>query len=332
MPRFVVPPLGGRFVGFRLKAALQTAFALLCLPAAYGQLIVELPFNAGVPAREMRSSEVERLDLKPLRDVQASSEIRPPPNQRLGVKPLHPSANASTTNEAPRPVVPVLVRPVETVFSLLGPIASLTPASTERVAFISLPSAPPPEPIVISSFDGTVASGGIRTNTTWVGQVTQGAGYITIGGSARDDNGWGSTGLSLNATGLNTLTVTAQRDAGNAGGWLFLQFEDHRLTTSVFSLSSLLFAVGAPTQVQIVLGVWSSGFDFTQITGWSIGGGGLGTQDFRMTLHDVSLSATAIPEPATVAGLMGLAALGAGVWRRRSLKSRVRGASKPPSF
>jgi hypothetical protein len=41
-----------------------------------------------------------------------------------------------------------------------------------------------------------------------VGNTTQNATTLTVGGNARDDNGWGATGLSLNATGMNVLTVT----------------------------------------------------------------------------------------------------------------------------
>ncbi len=280
----------------RLSSLAVVLLALTLTSRVAAQLIVELPFNAGIPAREMRGSETVGADLRAARQ-----EPRPIPASRPSV---------------PRPVVPVPVRPLESIISLLEPIGPLTPASAERMAFIPL-SPPPPEPIVISSFDGTAGSGGIRAGTTWVGQVTQGVGYLTIGGTARDDNGWGATGLSVNATGLNYITITAQRDAGHAASSLFLQLEDRYVGTRVFGLDSSLFAVGTPTQVQIVLGVWSGGFDFTQITGWNIGGGSLGTLDFRMTLHDVTLTASAIPEPATYAALMGAALLGLAVVRRR---------------
>ncbi len=194
---------------------------------------------------------------------------------------------------------------------------TLAESIPEKIAaFLSLPPPAPVNPTVLSTFNGSAADGGIRANTTWVGQVTQGSGYITIGGTAGNDNGWGTTGLLINATGLNTLSITAQRDPGHAGGSLSFQFEDHRLITSVFSVNSSLFAVGTPTQVQIVLGTWTGDFDFAQITGWSLGGGGLATQDFRMSLHHVELTATAIPEPSTYAAILGAALLGIAAYRR----------------
>ncbi len=299
----------------RLSSLAVVLLALTQTSRVAAQLVVELPFDAGIPAREMHGSEVERLDLTPLQDVHASSKIRRTTNQRLGVKPLHPRANTSGTKEAPRPIAPVSSASLETVFSVLAPVASLSSASLGGVAFA--PSPPSPEPLVLSSFDGTAASGGIRPGTTWVGQVTQGTGYITIGGSARDDNGWGATGLTLDATGMNSITITGQRNVGHVAGSLFLQLEDRAIGTRIFAFDSTLFAVGTPTQVQIVIGVWSSDFDFTQISGWNIGGGGVGQQDFRMTLQNVTLSASAIPEPSTCAAIMGATLLGFAFLRRR---------------
>jgi hypothetical protein len=183
-----------------------------------------------------------------------------------------------------------------------------------------------PTMIRLSSFSGDAASGSIRSGTTWEGNVAQGAASITIGGTARDDNGWGKTGLALDVSGMNFITITAQRDTGNQAGTLFLQLEDLRLTTSVFSVDTSLISFDTPTQVQISITGWPVGFDSTNITGWNIGGGGLGTQDFRMTLYGVDLSATAIPEPAEIAALSGLVALAAAAYRRRSVKQH-----SPPS-
>jgi len=89
------------------------------------------------------------------------------------------------------------------------------------------------------------------------------------------------------------------------------------LRTRVFSLSTSSFALGTPTQAQIVLGVWSGDFDFTQIVSWSIGGGGVGSNDFRLSLHQVEFGTTAIPEPATYTAMIGLVALAAALYRRR---------------
>jgi hypothetical protein len=178
-----------------------------------------------------------------------------------------------------------------------------------------------PTSITISTFDGDAASGSVRADSTWVGNVTQNTGFITIGGTARDDNGWRLTGLSLDATGMGYINVIAQRHSGHAAGSLFLQFEDIHLNTHVFSLGSALFSFSGPTQAQITIGQWPAGFDSAQISGWSIGGGGVGTAAFQMSLYDVSFTTTAaIPEPATVATLMGLAVLGGALCRRRRVK------------
>jgi hypothetical protein len=174
-----------------------------------------------------------------------------------------------------------------------------------------------PTTIPLSSFTGDANSGSVRTGTSWEGNVTQGAASITVGGTARDDNGWGRTGMLLDVSGMNSITITAARNAGNAAGSLFLQLEDLRLVTSVFSVDTSLISFDTPTQVYIAVSAWPSGFDPTQVTGWSIGGGGVGTQDFRMTLYEVGFSATAIPEPAEITTALGLAALAAAAYRRR---------------
>jgi hypothetical protein len=49
---------------------------------------------------------------------------------------------------------------------------------------------------------------------------------------------------------------------------------------------------------------------------WSLGGGGLGTVDFRMSFDSLGFTATAIPEPAAVGSAAALLALGAAAWRR----------------
>lgn len=147
--------------------------------------------------------------------------------------------------------------------------------------------------ILLDSFNAGSATGSVRSGTTWVGSVTPNAATLTVGGTARDDNGWGATGLTLNATGLNFVTVTAQRDAGNAATTFAIQFEDGNLNTQIFSVSLAAFAVGSLTTVQIPITGWTGGFAPAQITGWSIGGGGVGTTPFRATFDHLALNATA---------------------------------------
>lgn len=178
-----------------------------------------------------------------------------------------------------------------------------------------------PSSVMVSSFGGDTGSGAVVAGTTWVGNVTQNAGSITVGGTARDDNGWGAARLSLNATGMNFIAITAQRDAGNQASSFYLQFEDRNLHTQVFSVSTSEFAVGVPTTVHIPIGSWTINFGSSEIASWSFGGGGLGyvlgAETFRLTIDEISFTASAIPEPATSAALVALIALGGAVWRRR---------------
>ena len=147
--------------------------------------------------------------------------------------------------------------------------------------------------VVLDSFNAGASTGSVRAGTSWVGNVTPNPTTITVGGNARDENGWIATGQSINATGMNFLSITAQRDGGNAASSVVVQFEDRNLRTQIFSVSSASFALGTLTQVQIPITGWSAGFDQTQITSWSIGGGGLGTTAFHMTFDQLALSATA---------------------------------------
>ena len=147
--------------------------------------------------------------------------------------------------------------------------------------------------ILLDSFNAGSATGAVRVGTSWVGSTTPNATTLTVGGTARDDNGWGATGLTLNATGMNFVTVTAQRDAGNSAATFAIQFEDRNLTTQIFSVSLSAFALGSLTSVQIPITAWTGGFSPTQISSWSIGGGGLGITPFRMTFDHLALNATA---------------------------------------
>lgn len=171
--------------------------------------------------------------------------------------------------------------------------------------------------IVLDNFNTGTATGAITGGTSWVGQVTQNATTITVGGTANDDNGWGTTSVSVNATGLSFVTFTAQRDVGNLASSLTIQFEDSSLNTQVYSVSTSAFNLGSMSTVNIAL-AWTT-VDPTQITGWNIGGGNAppGSSAFRMTFDNMSL--TAVPEPSTYAAIFGGLALGFAAWRRRSV-------------
>jgi hypothetical protein len=200
--------------------------------------------------------------------------------------------------------------------------AALT--ASPNIATAAAPALAATEPslvtLLLSSFNGAPADGATLTNSSWVGQVTQNTGTITVAGTAVDDNGWGARGLSLNTSAMNFLEITAQRDTGNLAPTLFFQFEDQSIRTRVLSLSTSLFAIGTPTTVHVALPSWTIDFGSNAIAGWSLGGGGVSSSDttvaFRMTFDQIAFT-SAIPEPSTYAALLGLVTLGAVVYRRR---------------
>ncbi len=147
--------------------------------------------------------------------------------------------------------------------------------------------------LVLDSFNGATASGSVRAGTSWVGNVTPGPATLAVDGGARDENGWGASGLDLNASTATFLTLTAQRDAGNATPALVLQLEDRALNTQTFSIRTSAFAEGKLTTVQLPI-AWSSGFDPAHIAGWTLGGGGVGTVAFRMTFDELALGSSAV--------------------------------------
>lgn len=173
--------------------------------------------------------------------------------------------------------------------------------------------------IVLDNFNSGTATGAVISSpaTSWVGQVTQNATTITVGGTANDDNGWGTTSVNVNATGLSFVTFTAQRESGNVASSLTIQFEDISLNTQIYSFSTSSFNIGSLSTVSVAL-AWTGGFDPTQITGWNIGGGAAspGSSAFRMSFDNLSF--TAVPEPSTYAVIFGGLALGFAAWRRRS--------------
>jgi len=149
--------------------------------------------------------------------------------------------------------------------------------------------------IVLDNFNSGAASGAVKAGTSWFGNTTQNATTLTVGGTAKDDNGYGVTGLNLNASAMTYVRVTAQRDAGNVNPSFVLAFEDPSLNSAIFSVSSAAFAVGTLTQVQIPIASWGSGFDPTQLAGWSIGGGSVGTTAFRLTIDHLALASSLLP-------------------------------------
>lgn len=170
--------------------------------------------------------------------------------------------------------------------------------------------------IVLDNFNTGTIAGSEQASTSWVNNTTENGTTLTV--VASDDNGWGTASASIDATGMSYIEVIAQLDSGNAAPTFSIQFEDINLATSVFTTNMSNFMTGVLTTVYIPIVSWESGFDITQITGWSIGGGAPspGSSAFHMTLDNLALTASAVPEPSTYALLAGLAMLGF-VWVRR---------------
>lgn len=153
----------------------------------------------------------------------------------------------------------------------------------------------PAADLTVENFNNPGATGAVIAGSSWVNNVTRTPEAIVVAGNARDDNGWGAIGQSINATGMNFVTIFGQRNAGNIAPSIVLQFEDDQLRTHTLSVSSSSFAVGTITPVQLPLGTSTNGFNFAQIAGWNIGGGTPppGTSALRMTFDHLTLSPTA---------------------------------------
>ena len=156
----------------------------------------------------------------------------------------------------------------------------------------------------LESFAQAGAQGAVLPSSSWAtaGNVLRLPDAIVVTGTARDDNGWGASGLNVDARAMNFVTIVAQRDAGNVAGSLVLQLEDAALRTHTVALATSQFALGAMTAVQFPLGTWpaAADFDASRITGWTLGGGTVGLVAFRMTLDQVALSPSAVVTPPTI--------------------------------
>ena len=151
--------------------------------------------------------------------------------------------------------------------------------------------------ITLDTFNAGSATGAVVASpipSSWVNNVTQNAGSITVGGTARDDNGWSASGLSLNASAMTYLRISGQVDTGNAAQTVSVQLLDANLNSVFFSVSTSAFANGTLSQVQIPIASWDGGFDASHITSWSIGGGTTGLVSFRMSLDNLALSTSLI--------------------------------------
>ena len=164
--------------------------------------------------------------------------------------------------------------------------------------FLPLMPAGRTQSLELDSFAQPGAQGAVLPTSTWAaaGNVIRLPDAITVTGTARDDNGWGATGLNVDGRAMAYVTLVAQSDAGNQAGSLVFQLEDAALRTHTVAVPTTQFALGVRTTVQVPLGAWPAAtvFDAARITGWTLGGGTLGLVPFRMTLDQVALTATAV--------------------------------------
>ncbi len=159
---------------------------------------------------------------------------------------------------------------------------------------------------LLDNFNSGTATGAVKTGTSWVNNVTQNPTSITVGPNANNDNGWEKTGLTLNGASMTHITVVARRDSGNVAPSLVVQLIDANLKTVIASvaINDTTFPEGSFATVNMALATADvqSGFDFTRIARWSIGGGTppLGQARFRMTFDNLSLTGGLAPTPPTI--------------------------------
>lgn len=199
-------------------------------------------------------------------------------------------------------------------------------ALTVISALLLLPAAVfanPPASYVLDDFNNGTITGSPAEGTTWAapGNVIFNPTTITIGGTAKDDNGWGAffneplTTISF----YDQLSIIGQIDAGHQAQFFKIEFLNANFETKVFQVAfPAQFLVGSLSTVVIPLD-WS-GFDTSAILGWSIGGGEAApNSNFRMTLDNIALTSSSIPEPSTYAAIIGMLALGFVAYRRRQM-------------
>ena len=176
----------------------------------------------------------------------------------------------------------------------------------------------------LDTFDLGVSTGSVVAGSSWEGNISFNPTSITVGGSAQNDGGWAVYNGMFDATGMNFLSLTAMLGEGHDDSTLFtIQFDDWNLNTTLLTLDTSVFSHADFSTAYVSL-VWSDGFDPSQITGWTIGGGAPtpGFQNYRLTLEDMHLTASPIPEPATYALWMG-GAMVLLVLKRRQARSRA---------
>jgi len=156
------------------------------------------------------------------------------------------------------------------------------------------------QPVELENFSATGATGAVRSGSTWVGNVQRLADTIVVGGTAKDDNGWGGFSAGLDLSAMRYVTITGQRNPGNEAPFFVLELRDAGLNPHVVSVASAQFSSTASTAVEIPLGAWAAGFNPAQVREWTIGGGTVGLLPFRMALDQIAFAASGSALPPVI--------------------------------
>jgi hypothetical protein len=193
---------------------------------------------------------------------------------------------------------------------------------------------------LINDFSTILAGADLTINSSWanstsVNQFTTSGGLLSIlpvlGGAPTSDGAFlyadFGTPRTFNASGLDTFTITASVNSGNASSsFIVILFDNsgNGILKATFN-TSLLVVDSLTTMTAAAIAYGGSG-DITKATSFGISGTGSpgATDAFRMSFDSIYLSngplGGAVPEPGHYAAMIGVATLGAAAWRRRRVK------------
>lgn len=161
---------------------------------------------------------------------------------------------------------------------------------------------------------------------SWTAATSASSGVFTVASPADNSGSYlyaaPITTGPFNFTSLNItqVTVTARIDVGNAAQGFLITFFDSAYNGALAgTFSTASFSSGFTTQT-VTLNVYAGGGSASDISYYGIAGSGT-TDAFRVSFDSIAVSAAAVPEPTTYAGIFGLLALGFAAWRRRKVQA-----------
>lgn len=168
--------------------------------------------------------------------------------------------------------------------------------------------------------DQTFFVGGwsVGDDVTPAAGFTQGTGVYSILNATSSDTAYVDYYFtsSLDLTGGTSLSLAAQLAAGNTATSLYVSLLDSGMNTATavfdltgYSTSSFITATSALS---------STSFSFADVIGFRItGSDASGASLVSVTLDQLTVGASAVPEPSTYALVAGATMLGLAAWRRR---------------